>query len=158
MVSIYWWNTTTINSSFICSGFSSRFVSWCSILIQTENSFFLLDFWTSGIYNPSLNEWQWLLANNNTRIDIDSSVLTQYQISSSSKKKIIEKNVKLFYINLAGQSLHYSFAQLSNGLLVSSSSSETYSSLCKISATRLALDNQTRAILLTSQQYGFQNQ
>jgi hypothetical protein len=50
-------------------------------------SFFLLDFWTSGIYNPSLNEWQWLLANNNTRIDIDLSILTQYQISSSSKKR-----------------------------------------------------------------------
>ncbi|CAF2104402.1 unnamed protein product [Rotaria magnacalcarata] len=99
------------------------------------------DFWTSGIFNSILNRWQWLLAHNNTRIDIDSSILTYYGISSA-----------------AGQSLHYSFAQLSNQRLVSSSPSETYSSVCKISATRLLLDNRTREIDLTSQKYGYQNQ
>ncbi|CAF0877176.1 unnamed protein product [Rotaria sp. Silwood1] len=99
------------------------------------------DFWTSGIFNPILNRWQWLFSNNNTRIDIDSSILTYFGISL-----------------LGGQSLHYSFAELSNRRLVSSSSSETYSTLCKISATRFLLNNQTRSIDLTSQQYGFQNQ
>ncbi|CAF0762583.1 unnamed protein product [Rotaria sp. Silwood1] len=99
------------------------------------------DFWTSGIFNPILNRWQWLFSNNNTRIDIDSSILTYFGISP-----------------LGGQSLHYSFAELSNRRLVSSSSSETYSTLCKISATRFLLNNQTRSIDLTSQQYGFQNQ
>ncbi|CAF3582391.1 unnamed protein product [Rotaria sordida] len=99
------------------------------------------DFWTSGIFNSILNRWQWLLSNNNTRIDIDSSILTQFGINP-----------------LGGQSLHYSFAELSNRRLISSSSSETYSTLCKISATRFLLNNQTRSIDLTSQQYGFQNQ
>jgi hypothetical protein len=64
----------------------------------------------------------------------------------------------LFYIFLVGQSLYYSFAQLSNQGLVSTSSSEVYSTLCKISATRVLLNNQTRSIDLTSQQYGFYNQ
>ncbi|UJR35334.1 hypothetical protein I4U23_028095, partial [Adineta vaga] len=99
------------------------------------------DFWTSGIYSTTLNRWQWLLSNNNTRIDIDSSILTQFGITSS-----------------VGQSIFYSFAQLTNRQLTTGSSSQTYSTLCKISATRLPLDNQTRAILQTSQQYGYQNQ
>lgn len=88
-----------------------------------------------------MNRWQWLLSNNNTRIDIDPSILTQFGISSST-----------------GQSLRYSFAQLSNRRLVAGSSSETYSTLCKISATRVLLNNQTRVIDLTAQQYGYQNQ
>jgi hypothetical protein len=37
------------------------------------------------MYNPILNLWQWLLTNNNTRIDIDPSILTQFGISASSK-------------------------------------------------------------------------
>ncbi len=69
-----------------------------------------------------------------------------------------ENKIEIEFSILDGQSLHYSFAQLSNQGLVASSSSETYSTLCKISATRLLLNNQTRAIALTSQQYGFQNQ
>ncbi|CAF1547561.1 unnamed protein product, partial [Adineta steineri] len=99
------------------------------------------DFWTSGIYNPSVNRWQWLLATNNTRIDIDPSILTQFGITA-----------------LTGQSIRYSFAQLTNRRLVTGSSSETYSTLCKISATRLPLNNITRVIDLTSQQYGLHNQ
>ncbi|CAF1204774.1 unnamed protein product [Adineta ricciae] len=99
------------------------------------------DFWTSGIFNPTLNRWQWLLANNNTRIDIDSSILTQFGITSSM-----------------GQSIYYTFAQLTNRRLTTGSSSQTYSTLCKISATRIPLDNQTRALLLASQQYGYINQ
>ena len=45
-----------------------------------------LDFWTSGIFNIVLNRWQWLLTNNNTRIDIDPSIINQFGISASGER------------------------------------------------------------------------
>lgn len=45
------------------------------------------DFWTSGIYNPTLNRWQWLLTNNNSRIDIDSTILNQFGISAAGNAR-----------------------------------------------------------------------
>jgi len=128
------------------------------VIDESEIEVSFKDFWTSGIYNPTLTRWQWLLANNNSRLDIDSSILTQYEISSSGKKKRKEFVVNCFHSISVGQSLHFSFAQLSNRRLVASSSSETYSSLCKISATRVFLNNDTRGVILTSQQTGFYNQ
>jgi hypothetical protein len=59
---------------------------------------------------------------------------------------------------LVGQSLYYSFAQSTYQQLIAGSSSATYASLCKISATQILLNNLTRFIGLTSQQYGYQNQ
>ncbi len=99
-----------------------------------------LDFWTSGIYNPKSHRWQWLLSNSNTHIDINPSIITQYGIHS------------------VGQSLYVSFNQSTNQRLISSSSSEKYSTLCKISATHLLLNNQTRLIDLSSYQTAFINQ
>ncbi len=99
-----------------------------------------LDFWTSGIYDSISNQWQWLLSNNNTRINIDPLIVTQFQINSS------------------GQSLYVSFNQSTNRHLTPSLSSEIYSTLCKISATRLLLNNQTRSIDLSSYQNVFINQ
>lgn len=100
----------------------------------------ILDFWTSGIYDTQSNEWQWILSNNNTRMNIDSSIKTQFNIDST------------------GQSLYVSFNQSTNRRLTPSLSSETYSTLCKISATRLLLNNQTRSIDLSSHQTVFINQ
>ncbi|CAF4335796.1 unnamed protein product, partial [Rotaria sordida] len=93
-----------------------------------------------GIYNSILNRWQWLLTNNNTRIDINPSIIKQYKINSLN------------------QSLYVSFDQSKNRHLITSSSSEIYSTLCKISATRRLLNNQTRSIDLSSYQTTFINQ
>ncbi|CAF3578872.1 unnamed protein product [Adineta steineri] len=98
------------------------------------------DFWTSGIYSSKIHRWQWLLTNNNTEIDIDSSITKQFGIDSNNP------------------SLYVSFNQSSNQRLTSSLSSETYSTLCKISATNLLLNNQTRSIVLNSYQNAFNNQ
>ncbi|CAF2376052.1 unnamed protein product [Rotaria sp. Silwood2] len=92
------------------------------------------DFWTSGIYNFKSNRWQWLLTNNNTQIDINPSIIKQFEINSLN------------------QSLYVSFDQSKNRHLITSSSSEVYSTLCKISATRRLLNNQTRSIDLSSYQ------
>ena len=46
---------------------------------------FPIDFWTSGIFNVALNRWQWLLTNNNSRIDIDPSIINQFGISASGE-------------------------------------------------------------------------
>ena len=59
---------------------------------------------------------------------------------------------------VVGQSVYYSFAPTSNRRLVTVASSSTFSTLCKIAATRLLLTNQTRGIDLTSQQFSYQNQ
>ncbi len=61
-------------------------------------------------------------------------------------------------INSLGQSLYVSFNQSTNRRLTPSLSSEIYSTLCKISATRLLLNNQTRSIDLSSYQTVFINQ
>jgi hypothetical protein len=60
-------------------------------------------------------------------------------------------------MNSFGQSLYVSFNQLISRYLTSSLSSEIYSALCKISATRLLLNNQTRSIDLSSYQIIFIN-
>lgn len=67
-------------------------------------------------------------------------------------------SIYFFVFDVAGQSIYYTFAQLTNRRLTTGSSSQTYSTLCKISATRIPLDNQTRALILASQQYGYINQ
>lgn len=95
---------------------------------------FHLDFWTSGTYDVTSNEWQWLLSNNQTRINIDPFIKTQLQPNPTSR------------------SLYVSFNPSTNQRLMSSSPLEAYSTLCKISATRLLLNNQTRSIDLSSQQ------
>ncbi len=61
-------------------------------------------------------------------------------------------------MNSYGQSLYVSFNQSINRYLTPSLSSQIYSALCKISATRLLLNNQTRSIDLSSYQTVFINQ
>lgn len=102
---------------------------------------FVTDFWTSGLFNPTTNRWQWLLATNNTRVDIDQSIVNQFQFNPT-----------------VGQSIYYSFAPATSRRLVTTPSSGTFSTLCKIAATRLPLNNETRSILLSSQQFSYQNQ
>jgi hypothetical protein len=87
-----------------------------------------------------VHRWRWLLSNNNTRIDIDSSITPQLEIDPHD------------------QSLYISFDQSINRGLMPSLSSEVYSTLCKISATHLLLNNQTRSIDLSSYQTTFINQ
>ncbi|CAF0904049.1 unnamed protein product, partial [Adineta ricciae] len=98
------------------------------------------DFWTSGTYDPKSRRWQWLISNNKTRVNLDPSIGAH------------------FGINAEHEALYVSFNESANHRLVSSSSSETYSTICKISATNLLLNNQTRSIDLVSQQTVFNNQ
>jgi hypothetical protein len=58
----------------------------CSSLVCTYHTVTLTDFWTSGIFNPTFNRWQWLLSNNNTRIDIESSIISQFNINALSNE------------------------------------------------------------------------
>ncbi|CAF1483960.1 unnamed protein product, partial [Didymodactylos carnosus] len=99
------------------------------------------DFWTSGLFDSTLNRWQWLLSDNNTRIDIDPTLLAQFNIDSRT-----------------GQSLRVTFSQAPAVRLVATSASETYVTVCKLAANRIFLNNLTRVIDLTSQQSGFSNQ
>lgn len=90
--------------------------------------------------NSSSNRWQWYLSNNNTYIDIDPSIISQ---TGSG---------------LLDQSLYVSFDPSTNRRLMSSPPTNLYSTICKISATRLSLNDQTRTLDLTSQQTVFINQ
>ncbi|CAF3399711.1 unnamed protein product [Rotaria socialis] len=98
------------------------------------------DFWTSGIYNSSSYHWQWLHTNSKNQIDVNPSIIKQFEINSLD------------------ESLYVTFDQSKNRHLRGSSPSEIYSTLCKISATRRLFNSQTRSIDLSSYQTTFMNQ
>ena len=114
---------------------------WSSIINATvPSALLLLDFWTSGMRNSTSNRWQWYLSNNNSYIDMDPSIISQ---AGSG---------------LLDQSLYVSFDPSTNRRLMTSPSTNQYATICKIPATRLSLNAQTRNIDLMSQQTAFINQ
>ena len=138
LVPINWRIRRTFDTRFSFSWINSRLVSlftnqfWPLVIVS--------DFWTSGTYDSKSRRWQWLISNNKTRVNLDPSIDAH------------------FGINADHEALYVSFNESANNRLISSSSSETYSTICKISATNLLLNNQTRSIDLVSHQTVFNNQ
>ena len=97
-----------------------------------------LDFWTSGTRNS--NQWQWFFAKNKTRANIDRSLIDQLDTASQDP------------------SLYVTFDPTTHQRLAVSPSSSRYATLCKIPATRLPLNNQTRFVNRVSQLTAFHNQ